>query len=132
MPAEPSGYSGAMDRARQILAQARLEDPDEHFPYKTAAVLGLIEEDPPMGPGMPGRVDGADDRSREVGDYITEDIALASEAYIDAQAAYLADPTDTNRQAYDAARDQLVAARLDHRQNRGTGFTIGAAARKGS
>jgi len=109
---------------------ARLDDPGEHFPYKYDVVLALLAEQPPMGPGIPDRLDGAADTSREVTDYMSEGIAEASRDYIDAQAAWLADPTEQTRSGYEAARDRLVAARLDHRHNRGTGFTVGAAARR--
>jgi hypothetical protein len=126
--AKPKTYGDAMAQARAVLNRTRLDDPDEHFPYKRDAVRQLLDEDPPMGPGVPGGQDGTQDRSRTVSDYITPDIADATADYIDAQAAYLADVSDENRQAYDAARDRLQAARLDHRQNRGQGFTIGAAA----
>lgn len=131
MAAKPKSYGDAVTQARLSINQARLADPDEHFPYKHEAVLALIEENPPMGSGMPGEFDGTEDNSRAVSDYITEAIADASRDYIDAQAAYLADPSDDTLKAeYDATRDRLLAARLDHRAARGTEFTIGAAARR--
>lgn len=130
MPAKPKTYAAARDQAQALLAAARLADPDDHFPYRLDDVLALIDEDPPMGPGTPGGTDGAADTTREVADYITADIAHASAAYVDAQAAYLTDRTPENLAEYEAARDRLVAARLDHRQNRGEGFTVGAAARR--
>lgn len=127
---KPLTYGEAAEQARAQLAAARLADPGEHFPYKHDVVMALLDEDPAMGPGTPGGADGTNDRSREIADYMTRDIADASGNYIDAQAAYLADPTDANRAGYEAARDVLLAARLDHRQGRGAGFTIGAAARR--
>lgn len=127
---KPQSYADAAKFARRALAQARLDDPDEHFPYKHDVVTDLLDEQAPMGPGIPGRVDGATDQSFTVDDYISRGIADASRDYIDAQAAWLGDPSDENRAAYEAARDRLVAARLDHRENRGSGFTIGAAARR--
>ena len=130
MAARKKTYSEVQADAHRAVAEARLASPDDHFPYKAAEVRALIDEDPPMGPGVPGQLDGTEDRSFEVADYITPGIAEASEAYIDAQAAYLADPSTDNRQAYDAAADRLQAARMDHRQNRGETYTIGAAARR--
>jgi hypothetical protein len=130
MAAEPNSYGQLAEAYRAALAQARLADPGEHFPYKHDTVCDLLADRPAMGPGMPGGVDGAADRSREVDDYMSRAIADASRDYIDAQAAWLAEPSQVSRQAYEAARDRLVAARLDHRENRGDGFTIGAAARK--
>jgi hypothetical protein len=125
-----NSYAEQVEANRAALAQARLSDPDEHFPYRHDAVVDLIAADPPMGPGLPGGTDGTDDTSRTVHDYITRAIADASRDYIAAQAAWLADATGGNWAAYEAARDRLVAARLDHRQARGEEFTIGAAARK--
>jgi hypothetical protein len=130
MATTPQTYGEAHEKAVRLMSQARLADPNEHFPYKIDEVLDLIDTDPPMGPGIPGQVNGADDTSRTVADYMTPGIAQASAEYVDAQAAYLESPSDTTRQAYDAARDRLVAARLDHRSNRDAGFTIGAAARR--
>lgn len=126
----PKTYAQAVDQSRQALAQARLNDPDEHFPYRHDAVVALLDAGTAMGPGIPGQLDGADDTSRTIDDYTSRAIADASRDYIDAQAAFLTDPSPANRDAYAAARDQLVAARLDHRQNRGQGFTLGAAARR--
>jgi hypothetical protein len=123
-------YGEAYEKARAGLAAARLGDPDEHFPYKHDAVIDLMDSDPPMGPGVPDGVDGTEDTSRAVADYTSQGIADASGAYIEAQAAYLRDPGEDTRAGYEAARDALVAARLDHRINRGNGFTVGAAARR--
>jgi hypothetical protein len=130
MAARKKTYAEVLVESRQALAAARLADPGEHFPYKRDAVQAVLDEDRPMGPGSPGQLDGAEDRSRNVGDYITEEIADASEAYVAAQAALLADPSEENKQAYDAATDRLQAARLDHRARRGETYTIGAAARR--
>lgn len=130
MAARRKTYSEVLDQNRRNLAAARLTDPDEHFPYKLEDVLDLIQEDPPMGGGVPGGIDGTEDRSFEVADYITAAIAEASEAYIQAQADFLDNPGDETRSAYEAARDRLNAARLDHRTNRGNTYTIGAAARR--
>jgi hypothetical protein len=130
MPPKPKTYGQAHEVALDLLANARLSDPNEHFPYKHDVVMELIDDNLPMGPGTPGGADGTSDRSREVGDYTSRAIADASRDYIDAQAAWLADRNDDTFAAYEAARDRLVAARLDHRQNRGDGFTIGGAARR--
>jgi hypothetical protein len=127
---EPQSYADAIEQGRALVAQARLADPGEHFPYKRDVVTALLADNPPMGPGMPGRVDGAADRTREAADYMSEGIAAASDVYIAAQAAYLADPCDDNKAAYDTARDRLQAARLDHRASRGEGFVVGGAARR--
>jgi len=131
----PETYAEVVDSNRRALAQARLSDPDEHFPYKHAVVTELLAQPGlPMGPGVPehqGRAgtDGAGDDSRTIEDYMSPGIADASRDYIDAQAAYLEDPSDANQDAYDAARDRLLAARLDHRSNR-DGLVVGAAARR--
>lgn len=126
----PPTYGQAVEQAVALLNAARLADPDEHFPYKHDVMVALLDEDPPMGPGLPDGADGVDDRSRGVGDYTSRGIADASRDYIDAQAAYLSAPSEDTLSVYEAARDQLVAARLDHRQGRGAAFTIGAAARR--
>lgn len=127
---EPVTYGEVVAAYQQALAQARLADPGEHYPYKHDVVVALLDENAPMGPGNPDGVDGRSDGSRLADDYMSRGIADASRDYIEAQAAYVTDRTEATRQAYDAARDRLVAARLDHRTNRGNGFTIGAAARK--
>lgn len=130
MATKPKSYGEAQVQAARLVSQARLADPNDHYPYKIDEALALIDEDRPMGPGNPDGEPGSNDRSRTVSDYITPGIAQASDDYIGAQAAYLENPSDDTRQAYDSARDRLVAARLDHRSNRDTGFTIGAAARR--
>ena len=130
MPPKAKTYAQAVAAAQAMLATARLADPDEHFPYKHKTVVALLDKQPHMGPGVPDGVDGEADPSRGIDDYMSRGIADASRDYIDAQATYLADPSEENRAAYDAARDRLVAARLDHRANRGEGFTVGAAAKR--
>jgi hypothetical protein len=110
--AKTSSYADAVAEAQALLAQARLNDPDEHFPYKQDVARALLDEDPPAGPN------GPDDASRHVSDYISGDIIDATAAYVAAQQAYLEDRSLANRDAYHAARDELVAARLDHRVNR--------------
>lgn len=128
MPAK--SYAQVVNQSRQAIANARLNDPEEHFPYKRQAVDDLLNQAKPMGPGSPNGDDGQNDNSRTVADYISADIANATQEYIDAQAAFLEDPNEDTKGEYDAARDRLQAARLDHRANRGEGFTVGAAARR--
>lgn len=124
----PRSYAAAVEQAAALVAAACLKDPDGHFPYKHDTVIALLEENPPMGPGSPGGTDGGDDRSREAADYISVGIADATRDYVDAQAAYLLD--NTKRDEYDAARDRLQAARMDHRAKRENTFTVGGAARR--
>lgn len=128
---KPMTYQAAVEKSRALLAQARLNDPAEHFPYKHDEVQALLDGGGAMGPGVPDRVDGETDQSRTVDDYMSQGIADATRDYVEAQEAYLKDTSDDNRAALDAARDRLQAARLDHRENRDNGFTIGAAARRG-
>lgn len=123
-------YAEVVEQNRQALARARLSDPAEHFPYKHQAVTDLLEQGALMGPGVPDGADGADDDSRTIDDYMSQGIADASRDYVDAQAAYLEDDSPENWTAYAVARDQLQAARLDHRNNRPATFTVGAAARR--
>jgi hypothetical protein len=129
MPAET--YAQIVARQAQERAQFRRNDPGEHYPYKHHIVTGMLAEGTTLGPGIPDQLDGDTDSSRTIDDYMSRGIADASRDYIDAQGAWLTDPGDDTLAAYGAARDQLIAARLDHRQERGTGFTIGAAARRG-
>jgi hypothetical protein len=107
-----ASYGEALAQARESVSAARLRDPDEHFPYKADVVADLIEVNAPMGPG------GPDDDRVKAEDVMSRRIAEASEAYIAAQAAHLDTPTDGSRSAYEAAKDDLVAARKTHRRNR--------------
>lgn len=111
MPSKPKSTGEVIAQARRDIAAARLADPDEHFPYKLSAVQALIKKDAPMGPEQ-------GDSSVSAQDFMSPRIAEASDAYNDAQAAYLADPSPGNRSAYEAAKDDLVAARKTHRRNR--------------
>lgn len=127
----PNSYAEAVEQSARAVAQARLSDPDEHFPYRHAAVIELLDQSASMGPGIPGGADGTSDTSRTIDDYMTRAIAAASAEFVDAQAAWLGDPTDPETlAAYRHAQDELQAARLDHRRNRESGFTVGAAARR--
>lgn len=113
MPDEtPDSYATAIVQAQQLVRTGRLADPDEHFPYKHAAVTGLVEENPPAGPN------GPDDDTVRVEDFMSQEIADATRDYVEAQEAFLRDPGDGTRAAYDATRDALVAARRAHRVNR--------------
>ncbi len=127
----PDTYAEVVEQNRQALAQATLADPNSHFPYKHDTVIALLDEGVPMGPGMPGGHTGDNDDSRTIDDYMTRGVADASAAYVAAQAAHLEQGTPESLDAYNAARDELLAARLDHRQNRPATFTIGAAAGRG-
>jgi hypothetical protein len=122
MPAKPKSYGAAQAAARAMLAEARLADPDEHYPYKAADVDALLADNPPMGPG------GQKDSTARAEDFMSQRIADASAAYIEAQAAVVADPSRANRTAYEAAKDDLAAARRTHRRGRvdANGAPVGA------
>lgn len=109
----PGSYGEAWAVAEAMLRAGKLADPDEHFPYKHEQVSELIAENPPAGRR------GPDDDSVRISDFISQDIADASKAYIDAQAAYLADPTRANRRRYEVEKELLVAARRTHREGLG-------------
>lgn len=102
-------YGDAQAKARELVSQARLADEGEHFPYKTSDAKAALKRKA-MGPDGSSGVTGAD--------YLSARIVEASEAYVAAQAAYLADPTPGNRSAYAVATDDLVAARRTHRRSR--------------
>lgn len=128
--AKPKTYRDAVEQANALVAEARLADPEEHFPYKLDEATAWLEAGAPAGPGAPGQLDGTDDTSRTPADYTSQQIIDASADYVEAQAAYLTHPNDDTRGDYESARDRLQAARLDHRQHRTGGFVIGAAARR--
>lgn len=112
MASNKRGPADVRAEARQKVAAARLADPEEHFPYKQAEVAKLLKANPAMGPDGPG------DTTVQAEDFLTTRIAEATAAYIDAQAAFLADPSPANRSGYDARRDDLIAARRTHRRTR--------------
>jgi hypothetical protein len=113
MAAAPRNYTEGINQARQLIAQARLADPDEHFPYKHRDVLTLLDKNPPAGP------QGPKDASRRAADFITREIADASRDYIDAQAHYLNNIEDRfARLQFRAAADWLEATRSRHRATR--------------
>lgn len=120
----PDSYAAAIAQAQQLVRQGRLADPGEHFPYKHAEVSALVADNPPAGP------DGPDDDRVRVEDYMTQEIADATRDYVDAQAAYLAEPGDATLPAYDTAREDLVAARQAHRANRVAPTVVGIRARR--
>lgn len=98
----------------------RLTDPADHFPYRVDDALAVAVDAPPMGPN------GPDDASVTGQDFLSEDIVQASAAYVDAQAAYIADVTDPGLKAdYQHAAGLLVAARAAHRSRR-TGQVVTA------
>jgi hypothetical protein len=105
-------YQEAVEKAQAAIGRARLADPDDHFPYRHATVRALLDADVPLGPA------GPDDRRVTAADVTSPRIADASQAYVEAQAAYLAAPDRGTRSALDAAGDDLIAARRSHRRNR--------------
>lgn len=112
MPAKPRSMGDAVAKARADIAAARLADSDEHFPYKLDAVRELVQKDAPLGPA------GPKDSSVAVQDVMSARIAEASAAYVEAQARHLENPTPATKNAYEAAKDDLVAARRSHRRSR--------------
>jgi hypothetical protein len=113
-----------MTRAQGLLRAGRLADPDEHFPYRHAEVRELVAENPPAGPN------GPDDARVRVEDFMTGDIADASRDYIGAQEAYLRDPGNATRAEYERCKELLIAARQEHRANRGGVTVVGIRARR--
>lgn len=125
MAKAPRSYGETLAAAQASLRAARLTDPGEHFPYKLDDVTSLVDENPPMGPR------GPDDSSFLAEDFMTQEIAAASKDYVDAQAAYLSDPGDATRAAYENAKDHLVTVRQEHRVNRDQPAPIQRARRAG-
>lgn len=95
-----------------------LADPAGHFPYKQAAALALVEENPPAGP------DGPDDDRVRVEDFLTTDLIEATDAYVSAQEDYYRDPGEGTLDLMNQAAADLVAARQKHRANRPAGPTV--------
>jgi hypothetical protein len=91
---------------------ARLDDPDEHYPYKHEHVRRLVTENKRFGPNGPG------DDSVETTDVLSPAIVEATAAYVAAQATFVASQSSEDRAAYRARRDELTAARRAHRVNR--------------
>lgn len=110
MPVTDS-YGEAHDKAMAMLAESRLADPDEHFPYKDADAKAALKRKN-MGPdaGEKEDVTGAD--------FLSQRIVEASSAFIAAQEAYLREPTAASHSAMEAAQDDLIAARRTHRRGR--------------
>ena len=90
----------------------RLKDQNDHFPYKLDDAMEIITTNPPMGRK------GPDDASLTGLDFITEEIADTSDAYISAQAEYLKNPNRQTLAVYRAAKNDLLKARLRHRADR--------------
>lgn len=105
-------FAEAAAQARSMMAEARLNDPGEHYPYKLDHAHELIDENGPMGP------DGEDDDRVRVEDVMSRRIAEASNDMIEAQATFHRNPTPATRAAYKSAQDDLVAARRAHRRSR--------------
>jgi hypothetical protein len=103
-------YGEVHAEARAALAGARLADPNEHFPYKTSDARAAMRRKMAPDEAVKDDVTGAD--------FTSARIIEASEAYVTAQAAYLADPTPAKKVTLDAAADDLVAARKNHRRAR--------------
>jgi hypothetical protein len=113
----PASYADAVVKAQALIHKGRLADPGEHYPYKHADITELIEANPPAGPNGPD-----DDRVR-ITDLTSTAIADASRDYVEAQAAYLTDPGEDTKAAYDVAKSLLVEARQRHRRER-DGFAV--------
>lgn len=101
-------------------AQRRIDDPDGHYPYKLDHVAGLIDRNPPAGPG------GPDDDRVMFRDLVSHQIAQASADYVGAQADYVLEQNEETRAAYDVARDVLLEARRRHRAERPATPTVTA------
>lgn len=112
MAVKPKSYGEVLAGQRQALADARLNDPGEHFPYKIDDAIAASRSSA-MGP------QGPDDDSVMGEDFLTEELARLTEAYVIAQGKYLASLTDDDlRSAYQAAAAALAAGRRAHRINR--------------
>ena len=115
-----STYGETAAAARVALGQARLNDSDEHFPYRLADARALMAENPAMGP------DGDnDDGTVRAQDYLSDLIVTRSDRMIQAQAAYLASPDDADALAeFEFHKQLLVEARQAHRANRPVGGNV--------
>jgi multidrug efflux pump subunit AcrA (membrane-fusion protein) len=91
----PGGYADAVAEAQQSIREARLADPDEHFPYNREAA----------------------ERGNPDGVRVLAGVAAATERYVRAQQAYLENPGDATRDDYRATAEALVSARNEHRSN---------------
>jgi hypothetical protein len=114
-------YAELVAERAAVLGRARLADPAEHFPYKREAARRAAEDDT-----APAKVWVWDPRrglvpeDRPTADFLPEAVADATEAYVAAQAAYLAAPGAGTKADYEAIRDALVAVRQEHRRGRVT------------
>jgi len=103
----------------------RLNDPNDHFPYKHEEAAALVADNPPMGP------DGPEDDAVRAEDFLSSEIVDATAAYVAAQADYLNDPGDGTQALVDQTAAELVAARQAHRVNRPAGpVVVGIRARR--
>lgn len=103
-------YAQALDavtEAKAAAARARIDNPDEHFPYKREVALRALETPPD-----PGTNNHPEDR------YTSEQIIEASAAYVAAQEKVLENPNVENRRAYRKAAEALAVARQEHRADR--------------
>jgi hypothetical protein len=122
---KPRSYAEGVDQARAIIAQGRLADPGEHYPYKRDEATRLLRENGPMGPGDPETgLNGADDDRVRVEDFTSQDIIDRSAALVQTQEAFLRDPGDATKADYDQAKVDLVAARQAHRAGRGSFMNV--------
>lgn len=116
---DPAGsYAAAHAESQRILREGRLADDGEHFPYKHDDVTALVAENSPMGP------EGPDDDRLRAEDYMSQEIADASAAYVQAQRVYLENPGDGTKAEYEAAKLSLADARKAHRANRGNQLNV--------
>jgi hypothetical protein len=105
-------FGEVVAEARRTIAEARVSDPNEHYPYKADKVHALLSANPAMGPA------GPDDDSVQAADFTSTRIVDATKVYVDAQKAVALDPSRENREAYQVATADLVAARQAHRRYR--------------
>jgi hypothetical protein len=100
-------YAQVYEDAQRGYAAAQLADPDSHFPYKREQVLDALHTPP---------AEGTNNHPEHW--YTSEAIIDASAAYVQAQEAYLKDPGDATKEAYNEAARGVVAARQAHRRGR--------------
>lgn len=107
----PDSYAdavGGVSEALKVALEARLRDPDDHFPYQRDRAMSALREPPEEGTNNhPGHW------------YISEQIIEATDAMIAAQEAHLQNLDDADvKAAYMHAQNELVAARQAHRAGR--------------
>jgi len=100
--------SNDLTKAKAAAARARLDDPEEHFPYRRDDALAALREGPEPGTN-----------NHPQHWYTSEQIIEATAAYVAAQQAHLEDITDdAKREAYRNAASDLDIARGLHRSGR--------------